>query len=74
MNPLRVDNKPGKDTCYLVRSVLLFMTEAFDALDRTSDALPLGAMEGAGRIMSVCADALKDASEAESETGGGDEQ
>lgn len=50
INPLRIDDKPNGDTCYLVRSVLVFMAEAFDALENADDVLSNGAMTGAARI------------------------
>lgn len=68
MNPLRIDDKPGGDTCYLVRSVLMFMSDAFSALE-DGDILSSGSLIGAGQIMSLCADALKPDEE---EKGAGD--
>ncbi|MBS1185278.1 MAG: hypothetical protein H6R09_879 [Proteobacteria bacterium] len=63
MKTLRVDDKPGEDTRYLVRSVLLFMTEAFDALERNDEPHMAGTMNGAARILDLCADALKEPDE-----------
>jgi len=60
-NPLRIDDKPGSDTRYMVRSVLAFMAEAFDALESTGDVISEGAMTGCARIMNICHDALKEA-------------
>lgn len=62
MNPLRIDNKPGEDTLYLVRSVLAFMSDAFTAME-SGEIVSTNAMIGAGQIMNLCADALKSADE-----------
>lgn len=67
MNPLRVDDKPGADTRYMVRSALIFMSEAFAALENGGDVLSTGAMTGAAQLLNVCVDALK-----EKEGGGAD--
>lgn len=65
MNALRVDDKPGEDTRYLVRSILTFMTEAFDALEKSEDCYMAGTMTGAARIIGLCADALREPDEPE---------
>lgn len=65
MNPLRVDNKPGSDTRYLVRSALIFMSEAFAALENSGDVLSTGCMTGAAQLMNVCIDALREEEKAE---------
>jgi hypothetical protein len=60
MNPLRVDNQPGKDTRANVRDVLLFLTEAFYSLSSV-DCLPDGgAIRGVGHILGMCEDALQE--------------
>jgi len=62
-NFLRVDNKPGGDTRRMVREVLAFMADSFYATeDRTKIGLPTdGASLGAGHILGMCMDALKEA-------------
>lgn len=60
MNPLRVDDKPGGDTRYQVRTVLAFMGEAFEALEEHQDVVSRGAMMGASLIIHMCADALRE--------------
>lgn len=69
MNPLRIGNKPGADTCHAVRSVLEFMSLSFSAIYSSEDDIMSAAMLGAAQIMNVCADALKEeeADEAHSE-------
>ncbi len=70
MNPLRIDNKPGADTCHVVRSVLTFMVDALVALDASADRgdlLSEGGLFGASQIIGVCADALKEADDEQSE-------
>lgn len=69
MNPLRIDDMPGEDTLYLVRSVLSFMGEAFEALEQSQDVMPDHAMMGASQIMYICRDALR--SKDGEEVGGG---
>lgn len=69
MNPLRIDNKPGGDTRYLVRTVLTFMSEAFEALETQQDALSKGAMMGASQIMHMCVDALREEEEGPADGG-----
>lgn len=61
MNSFRINSKRSDDTCDLVRSVLVFMTDAFMALDASADRgdqLSKGALSGAAEIMNLCADAL----------------
>lgn len=61
MNPLRIDNKPGADTCHAVRSVLEFMSLSLSAIYSSEDSIIMPvAMLGAAQIMNVCADALKE--------------
>lgn len=60
MNPLRIDDKPGSDTRYMVRSVLAFMADALAALESTNDCLSGDALVGVVQIMSVCRDALRE--------------
>lgn len=69
MNPLRVDDKPGSDTRYLVRSALIFMSEAFAALEKGGDILSTGAMTGAAQLLNVCVDALQEKEGAQSDGG-----
>ena len=59
-HPFRVDDKPGEDTRHIVRSVLLFMSQAFDALDMHHDCVVSGSMLGAANIINACARALEE--------------
>ena len=65
MNALRIDDKPGEDTRRSVRSVLMFMVDAFEAFEKKDDFLLTGTMAGAARIIGLCADALKEADKPE---------
>ena len=68
-NPFRIDDKPGSDTRIVVRSVLSFMAQSFEALERHDDSLNIGTMSGAARIIEACLDALEEAGP--DEVGGG---
>jgi len=61
MNPLRMLNHPGPDTRLAVRGVLLFMSDAFLAIaSENSVTCSEEATRGAGLMLSVCADALRE--------------
>ena len=70
MRTLRVDDKPGEDTRYLVRSVLQFMAEAFGEIEGRDEPHSTGAMRGAAVILGLCADALREPDEPEGGTDG----
>lgn len=64
MNPLRMGDTPGPDTRAAVRDVLTFMADAFYAIaSADSSTGSESATLGAGHIMALCADALKEAEE-----------
>ncbi|WP_291988393.1 hypothetical protein [Candidatus Accumulibacter sp. ACC007] len=66
MNPLRIDGTPGPDTRDAVRDVLTFMADAFYAIASADDVTgSKDATIGAGHIMAMCADALREADEDE---------
>lgn len=61
MNPLRMGDTPGPDTREAVRDVLTFMSDAFYAIaSADSGTGSENATLGAGHIMALCADALKE--------------
>lgn len=62
-NPFRIDDKPGEDTRHVVRSVLMFMASAFEAMEERDDTSLDGANAGASIILSACVGALKEADE-----------
>ncbi|WP_300339098.1 hypothetical protein [Accumulibacter sp.] len=64
MNPLRINDTPGPDTRQAVRDVLYFMTDAFYAI-ASADSVTASesATLGAGHILAMCADALREADE-----------
>lgn len=64
-NPFRVDDKPGEDTRHVVRSVLMFMASAFEAVEEYEETLFDGASAGASIILRACAGALKEADDAD---------
>lgn len=66
-NPFRIDDKPGEDTRHVVRSVLMFMANAFEAMENSEEIWLDGASVGASIILGACAAALKEVDE---ETGG----
>ena len=72
MNPFRIDNKPGADTRRVVRSVLAFMAQSFEQMERENDVPFNHAMEGAAHIVKACADALRKA-DTPPERGGDDQ-
>ena len=62
MNPLRINNTPGPDTLAAVRDVLIFMTDAFHAIASADSVTGSeSATLGAGNILAMCADALREA-------------
>lgn len=70
-NPFRIDDKPGEDTRLVVRSVLSFMAQSFEALEHHNDCINSGAMSGAARIIEVCVEALEEVDDDPGEVGGG---
>ena len=67
MNPLRIDDKPGEDTRYYVRSVLSFMANAFVALEDSEAGINAHSMIGAAWIMQTCIKALEEPGKEEAE-------
>lgn len=66
MNPLRMLDHPGPDTRQAVRDVLFFLSDALLAIS-SDNGVTSGesATRGAGLILSVCADALREGDEEE---------
>ena len=64
-NPFRIDDKPGEDTRHVVRSVLMFMANAFEAMENSEEIWLDGASVGASIILGACAGALKEAEKKE---------
>lgn len=71
-NPLRMLDQPGPDTRQAVRDVLFFLSDAFFAM-ASADAVTSSesATRGAGHLLAVCADALRESEEAEANPDGG---
>lgn len=65
MNPLRIGDRPGPDTRQAVRDVLFFMSDAFLAIASAYTVGSESATRGAGHILSICADALREVEEDE---------
>lgn len=63
-NPFRIDDEPGEETRQAVREVLIFVGQAFEAMERSGDILRGGAMAGASHIMLACVSALKESDDA----------
>lgn len=66
MNSLRISDKPGADTRHMVRSVLAFMADAFEAMPDGNVRFD-GSMMGASQILLICADALRESDDAPGE-------
>lgn len=62
-NPFRIDDKPGEDTRHVVRSVLMFMANALEAMENSEEIWLDGASVGASTILGACAGALKEVGE-----------
>lgn len=62
-NPFRIDDKPGEDTRVVVRSVLMFVAQSFEAMERSEDIWCDNAMVGAAHVIFACASALKEVDE-----------
>ncbi|MBK7952586.1 MAG: hypothetical protein IPK02_00650 [Candidatus Accumulibacter sp.] len=66
-NLLRVDDGPGEDTRRMVREVLAFMVDSLYDMENRS-VHSTGSSLGAGHILFMCADALREADD-----GGGEQ-
>jgi hypothetical protein len=72
VNPLRMLDKPGPDTRQAVRDVLFFLSDAFLAISSDNAVTSSeSATRGAGLILIVCADALREEEEDEANPDGG---
>jgi hypothetical protein len=58
---LRTDNKPGEDTRLAVREVLSFVANALYCFEGNAECIADGSLSGAGRIVYLCCDALREA-------------
>ncbi|MBL8373795.1 hypothetical protein [Accumulibacter sp.] len=58
---LRTDNMPGEDTRLAVREVLSFVADALCLFEANAECIADGSLSGAGRVVSLCYDALREA-------------